>query len=213
MKRLGYTILLLAAFGFAGCDDTEEGGGGAQTDAMTEHRSDSWQPDSNGSGTNDVRHTVFGEPVQLDGVTIVPEKLTVVPFPIPTVSGEPLEAPDRDRRLMVLTVSVRNDGEEPTPDPFCRNMHHEDRIAAGSANHTAGADLTSKDFHFTWWDKSVLIKDNATRLCQDIQPGATEPYRLVYKVPKRSVQKIRGVLLWNGAALGVDPKTYAFAAR
>jgi hypothetical protein len=210
--RLRYAILLLAAFGFAGCDDAEERGGGAQTGALTEQQSEATQSDSNGSGANNVRDTVFGEPVEVDGVTIVAEKLTVVPSPIPTLSGEPLEPSDRSSRLMVLTVSVRNDGEASTPDPFCRNMHHEDRIAAGSANHTVGADLTSRGFHFTWWDKSVLIKDNAA-LCQDIQPGATENYKLVYKVFKGSVQKIRGVLLWNGANLGDDPKTYAFAAR
>jgi hypothetical protein len=129
---------------------------------------------------------------------------------MPTLSGEPLEAPDWSR-LMVLTISVRNDGEASTPDPFCRNMHHEDRIAAGSANNTVGADLRATNSFVTWWDKSVLVKDNAA-LCQDIQPGATETYRLVYKVPKRSVHNIRGVLLWNGAVLP-DPKTEAFAAR
>lgn len=210
MMRLRYTILLLAAFGFAGCDDAEEDGGGAQTGALTEQRSESTQPDSNGSGAKNFRHTVFGEPVELDGVTIVAEKLTVVPSPMPTLSGEPLEAPDWSR-LMVLTISVRNDGEASTPDPFCRNMHHEDRIAAGSANNTVGADLRATNSYVTWWKKSVLVKDNAA-LCQDIQPGATETYRLVYKVPKRSVHNIRGVLLWNGAVLP-DPKTEAFAAR
>lgn len=43
MMRLRYTILLLAALGFAGCDDAKSGSG-AQTATVTDQASDSDSP-------------------------------------------------------------------------------------------------------------------------------------------------------------------------
>jgi hypothetical protein len=86
----------------------------------------------------------------------------------------------------MLTVSVRNDGQI-SADPFCR-----DGQARG-----AGADLRSAtNWYYSWWDQSVLIEANY-RLCRsEIQPGSTETYKLLYKIPK-SAANIDAVLLWN----------------
>jgi len=176
MTRLRYTILLLAALGLAGCDDAKSGSG-AQTATVTDQASDSENP----------RTAVIGQPVEDDGMTFVVKRFTAVPFSsLHLFPNAQLKAPGPWSRLWMLTVSVRNDGQI-SADPFCRNGH-----ARG-----AGADLRStKNAYYSWWDQSVLIQANY-KLCRSgIQPGSTETYTLLYKIPK-SAAKIDAVLLWN----------------
>ena len=175
MTRLRYTILLLAALGLAGCDDAKSDSG-AQTATVTDQASDSENP----------RPAVIGQPVEDDGMTFVVKRFTAVPFSrLRLFPNAQLKAP-AGSRLWMLTVSVRNDGQT-SADPFCRN---------GQAR-GAGADLRStKNAYYSWWIQSVLIEANY-KLCRSgIQPGSTETYKLLYKIPK-SAAKIDAVLLWN----------------
>ena len=186
MMRLRYTILLLAALGFAGCDD-EKSGGGTETVTGTAQPSDS----------EHLRKARFGEPVELDGMTFVVEKLAVAPsIPVPT--GQPLEAP-AGSRLWVLTASVRNDGETPAHEPFC---HGRNRL---------GAELKSKTNWYYNWSKDSLLIDPNHQFCNDIQPGSTETFQLLFDVPKRW-GKIDEVLLSHRSS-PADDFSHAFVTR
>jgi hypothetical protein len=187
MMWLRYTILLLATLGFAGCDDAKSGSD-TETVTGTEQPSDSEQ----------LRKAGFGEPVELDGMTFVVEKLAVASS-IPVPNDQPLEA-SAGSRLWVLTVSVRNDGETPAHEPFC---HGRNRL---------GAELMSKTNWYYNWSKKSLSIDADHQFCNDIQPGSTETFRLLFDVHKQAT-RIVGVLLSHRSSPEVDKFSHAFVAR
>lgn len=120
----------------------------------------------------------IGEPVKLAYMTFVVKSFTVAPsFPI--LSRQPLKG-SANRRLWMLTVTVRNDGDTSKRDPFCRGGHR------------LGAELFSRHYwYFTWLKESLLIDHD---LCGYIEPGATETFQLLFAVPKPR-GAIAGVML------------------
>jgi hypothetical protein len=190
MMRLRCTVLLLATLGFAGCDDTKSGSG-IETVTATEQPSDSEQ----------LRKVGFGEPVELDGMTFVVEKLALA-HSIPVPNEKPLKAP-AGSRLWVLTASVRNDGQTPAHEPFC---HGRNRLGAELASTTKNGGI---GYHN--WSKDSLLIDPNHQFCNDITPGSTETFQLLFNVLKWQ-GKVDRVLLQH-RSFPEDHFSYAFVTR
>jgi hypothetical protein len=143
----------------------------------------------------------FGEPVELDGMTFVAKDLVVVRS-VPIPNDQTLKAP-AGSRLWMLTVSVRNDGETPTREPFC---HGRNRL---------GAELTSKEngggIWYHNWSKDSLLIDPNHQFCNDIEPGSTETFQLLFNVPKWQ-GNVDDVLLSHRSS-PEDHFSHAFVAR
>jgi hypothetical protein len=148
-------------------------------------------------------------------MTFVAKELVVV-YSVPIPHGEPLKAP-HGSSLWMLTVSVRNDGETPASEPFC---------------HGSGADLQSISKGFwahsqfavtvagTGWSKDSLLYDPDHQIhhwrwrqlhpCNDIPPGSTETFQLLYYALNRQ-GAMTGVLLFHHSP-EVDKPSAAFVA-
>ena len=124
----------------------------------------------------------FGEPVELAGMTFVVEKLAVAPS-IPVPNDQPLQPP-AGKRLWVLTVSVRNDEETPAPEPFC-HLQQPSGTAVLTDKTRSGKDPSITHRAYPWSEKSLLIDANH-QLCNDIQPGSTETFQLLFVISKRN---------------------------
>lgn len=190
MMRLRYTVLLLATLGFAGCDDTTSGSG-TETVTATE------QP----SGSQHLGKAGIGDPVKLDGMTFVVEKLALA-HSIPVPNDQPLKAP-AGSRLWVFTASVRNDGQTPAHEPFC---HGRNRLGAELASTTKNGGIW-----YHPWSKDSLLIDPNHQFCNDIQPGSTETFQLLFHVPKWQ-GKVDRVLLQHRSS-PEDHFSYAFVTR
>jgi hypothetical protein len=150
-------------------------------------------------GYRSLQRVGFGKPVELDGMTFVAtEPVMVGSVPIP--NDQPLKAP-AGSRLWVLTVSVRNDGETPAHEPFC---HGRNRL---------GAELTSGQTWYHNWSKDSLLIDPNHQFCNDIPPGSTETFQLLFNVAKwQGNGNVNGVLLQHRSS-PADRFSYAFVTR
>ena len=125
-----------------------------------------------------VQQAFMGNPVRLDGMTFVVEKLAVATA-ADLANDRPLDT--EDRHLWLLTVTVRNDRGIAQHDPFCHGV-----------NHLGAAIVTMGSNYLSWWDGSRSLHGNGA-LCSDIQPFATERFHLLFS--SRGKATIAGVLL------------------
>ena len=183
--------VIAAAYAFSGGSSAPAPprGDGAQAGTATARGSDS-----------EIERAMFGEPVELDGMTFVAKGLAPVQS-IPGADGVPLTA-KAGARLWLFTVSVRNDSSAVEADPFCRGRRRRLRM---------GAELwfqRGREYH--WQTESRLIAGN-DQLCGEIAPGATETYQLAYPVPTSRVA-VAGVMLGHRAPES-DHRSFAMVAR
>ncbi len=122
-------------------------------------------------------------------------KVGSVPIPNDHPNDQSLKAP-AGSRLWVLTVSVRNDGETPAHEPFC---HGRNKL---------GAELMSGHWWSHPWSKDSLLIDPNHQFCNDIPPGSTETFKLLFNVANGQGQ-VHRVLLQHRSS-PADRFSYAF---
>jgi hypothetical protein len=145
----------------------------------------------------------FGEPVLLDGMTFVAKELVEVRS-VPIPNGQPLKAA-HGMKLWMLTVSVRNDGQTPASEPFCHGRTRYGELMTRSAEADGGV------VWYHGWSRDSLLIDSNHQLCNDIPPGSTETFQLLFHVPNGQ-GKMHGVLLQHRSSPEVDHSSDAFVA-